>query len=78
MGEGDVHAAPYNVWQPSRQYSGVDPHQPFLQHDTAKCEEDGGVIQALRHVGSDMGRTHTFDMAGADSCGARCVWVRGE
>ncbi len=28
--EGDEHAAPYSVWQPSRQYSGVDPHQPFL------------------------------------------------
>jgi hypothetical protein len=58
VGEGDVHAAPYSVWQPSRQYSGVDPHQPFLQRDTAKCEEDRGVIQALRHVGSDMGHTH--------------------
>ena len=57
---GEEHAAPYSVWQPSRQYSGVDPHQPFLQHDsdTAKCEEDGGVIQALKHVGSDMGHTH--------------------
>lgn len=68
VGEGDVHAAPYSVWQPSRQYSGVDPHQPFLRHDVAECEENPGGSQALRHTGSD--KRHTDDGPALSAC----VW----